>query len=96
MQTKTTSGNLTLNGRDLLKGALMAALAPAVTIIYQSIATGAIVFNWGTIGMASLAGGLSYLIKNWLSPAAIIVDAPKETVQAVKDGATQVKLETKP
>lgn len=57
-----------LNLKDVLKGLLLAVLTPAVLIIEQSLEAGSLVFNWQHIGMASLAGGVAYLVKNFFTP----------------------------
>jgi hypothetical protein len=59
---------LDLGKSDILKGILMAFIVPAVTIIKQSLDAGAWVFDWKVIATASLAGGLGYLLKNFLTP----------------------------
>lgn len=59
----------TLQGRDWLKGLLMAVLTPAIVIIQQTISEGQLTFDWQTIGMAALAGGLAYLSKNLFEPS---------------------------
>lgn len=59
----------TLQGRDWLKGLLMAVLTPAIVIIQQTISAGQLTFDWQTIGMAALAGGLAYLSKNLFEPS---------------------------
>ena len=61
------SNFLSLNWKDILRGLLMAVLTPAAWIIQQSIDAGTLTLNWKQIGMASVAGGLSYLVKNFLS-----------------------------
>lgn len=58
---------LSLTGTDFLKALLMAVLAPVLFIIQQSIAAGALTFNWHQIEMAAIAGGVGYLIKNFFS-----------------------------
>lgn len=58
---------LSLNGKDILKGLLMAVLTPVVLIIQQSLEAGNLTFNWKQIGMAAIAGGLAYLVKNFFS-----------------------------
>ena len=58
---------LSLNGKDILKGILMAVLTPAVLIIQQSLEASNLTFNWKQIGMAAIAGGLAYLMKNFFS-----------------------------
>lgn len=62
-----------LNKHDLFKGILLAILTPAVFIIEQTINAGSLTFDWKTIGMASAAGFVGYIIKNFLTP----LEAPK-------------------
>jgi hypothetical protein len=57
----------TLKTRDLLKGALMAVLVPAVYIIQTSLDAGVLTFNWKQILIASISGLLAYLIKNFFT-----------------------------
>ena len=57
----------TLKTRDLLKGALMAVLVPAVYIIQTSLDAGVLTFNWKQILIASVSGLLAYLIKNFFT-----------------------------
>jgi len=59
-----------LNLKDLLKGLIVAVLAPAIVIIQQSLDEGVLVFDWKQILMASLAGAGAYLLKNFLSNSA--------------------------
>jgi len=63
------SEQFSLNIRDILRGLLMAVLTPAVFIIQQSLDKGELIFNWKQVGIAAVAGGVAYLIKNFLSPA---------------------------
>jgi len=39
-----------------------------VLILQQSLEAGVMVFNWKAIGMASVAGGFAYLVKNVFEP----------------------------
>lgn len=68
-----TSGLFSLNLQDLGKGLIMAVLVPVVTIVEQSIQAGSLIFNWTSIGMAAAGGGLAYLVKNFLTPAQIVI-----------------------
>jgi len=61
------SNFLSLNWLDLGKGLLMAVLTPVVVIIQQSIESGSFTFDWKSIGVASLAGGFAYLVKNFFT-----------------------------
>ena len=90
--TITTSNQFTLNLKDVIKGLLVAVLTPVFTIIMTSLNEGELVFKWKLIGATALAAGLSYLLKNFLSTSEIVVKAPQETIQAVKDGDATVKV----
>ena len=57
----------TLKTRDLVKGALMAVLVPAIYIIQTSLEAGVLTFNWKQILIASISGLLAYLIKNFFT-----------------------------
>ncbi len=61
------SNFLSLNWRDIAKGLLMAVLTPVVVVIQQSLESGIFVFDWKSIGLASLAGGVAYLVKNFFT-----------------------------
>ena len=53
--------------KDLFKGLLMAILTPALLIVQQSLELGSLTFNWKQIAMASIAGAVAYLVKNFLT-----------------------------
>lgn len=54
-----------LSWLDIGKGVVMAILVPALLIVQQSLDKGELTFNWKAIAMAAVAGGVSYLIKNF-------------------------------
>lgn len=60
-----------VNTKDILKGLLMAILTPAVLIIENSLSAGSLVFDWKSIGMAAIAGGFAYLVKNFFTPPTV-------------------------
>lgn len=62
-----TSNFLSLNLRDIAKGLLMAVLTPVVVIIQQSIEAGVFTFDWKSIGLAAIGGGVAYLAKNFFT-----------------------------
>ena len=67
MATKTiVSKKGQLQWRDIVRGTLIAALTSALLIVQQSVDAGLLVFDWKSISMAAIAGGVSYLLKNWL------------------------------
>jgi len=95
MKTITSSGPYSLNLRDILKGLGIAVLTPVFTIIMTSLNAGSLTFDWKAIGVTAAAAGLGYLLKNFFTPAQIVITgAGKETVEAVKSGesvATVIK-----
>jgi len=75
---------LKLNLNDIFKGLLMAVLTPVVVVIQQSLEAGVFVFDWKSIGLAALSGGVAYLVKNFfttkpLEPQSILgTDRPND------------------
>lgn len=61
------SNFFSLNWRDIAKGILMAVLTPAVVIVQQSLEAGVFTTDWKSLGLASLAGGVAYLVKNFFT-----------------------------
>lgn len=55
---------LSLGARDFLRGLAIAILTPIIVIIQQSLDAGILVFNWKTLLVSGIAGGLAYLLKN--------------------------------
>lgn len=74
----------TLNLHDLVKGLLIAGIAGAWIVIYQSLGIwiNGDVFNiiWQDVARAGVSGVLGYLSVNLLSPAKIIIKA-KELIK---------------
>jgi hypothetical protein len=64
-----TSSLFSLNFQDLAKGLLVAAGGAVIAAIETSVQAGQFSFNWKTIGGVALAAGLSYLTKNFFTPA---------------------------
>jgi len=96
MATVTGSKQFSLNGRDIVKGFVMAVILPVLNVIQQSIEAGSFVFDWKRIGLLAAGGFVAYLIKNFLTPAEItITNVKNETAEAVKDGTADVKFVTK-
>lgn len=71
MKKITASKRFTLDWQDILKGLIMAILFPAFLTIQQSLDAGRWDFDWKNIAMASIAGGVGYLIKNLFSPPTV-------------------------
>lgn len=72
MSKKVISKQFSLKWRDIVRGFILAVLTPALLIIQQSLEVGSLTFNWHQIGMAAVAGGGAYLIKNFLEPTKAI------------------------
>lgn len=55
---------LTLNTKDFIKGLLVAVLSAVVTIVYNTIQTGSLEFDWKAIGVTALTSAIAYIMKN--------------------------------
>lgn len=92
----STSSFGTLNVRDLLRSLSMTVAASVITTIYATIQGGGFAaINWSHIGEVAVTSGLGYLVVNLFSKSKIIVNAPKETVQAVKEGEAVVNVSSR-
>lgn len=69
------SPQFAINWNDVLKGLIMAIGTPVLFVIEQTVNSGTVTFNWKEIGMAALAGGITYLTKNFLSKPAAVSDS---------------------
>jgi hypothetical protein len=67
-----TSSLFSLDFKDLGKGLLVAVGGAVIAAINSSIQAGSLAFNWKTIGGVALAAGLSYVAKNFFTPAQTI------------------------
>jgi hypothetical protein len=70
-----TSLLFTLDFKDLGKGLLVAIGGAVISAIETSVQAGSLTFNWKTIAGVALASGLSYLAKNFFTPAQTITPA---------------------
>ena len=96
MTTTTTAGVFKLTLNDFWKGAIVATISAPVTIILESINAGKFTIDWKHILMISVAGFLSYMVKNFLTPASINIQTDPATIEKVKDGVLEPKLVTPP
>jgi hypothetical protein len=55
---------LNLNTKDFIKGLLVAVLSAVITILYNTIQTGSLDFDWKSIGVVALTSALAYIMKN--------------------------------
>lgn len=70
-----TSSLFTLNLKDLGKGLLVAVGGAVIATIQTSLQAGSLDFNWKLIGTVALAAGISYLAKNFFTPAQTVTAA---------------------
>lgn len=87
---QTTSNQFSVNAIDIMKGLLMAVLTPVFLIMIGSLEAGSLTFDWKNIGIVALSSFLTYVLKNFLSPARIVI-TDKATVEAVKEGDKEMK-----
>lgn len=93
--TVTTSGLGKLNWRDLIEGLKIAAILPALSIIYTSIENKSFNIDWTLVWQTAAFGAIGYLIKKITTPAQVILkDVKPDTIDAIKDGAAEVKIHT--
>lgn len=92
-QTTTSSSQFTLNTRDILKGLALAVITPVITIVIDTLNQGSLTFDWKHIGVVAITALLAYLMKNFLSPAQIVIQNPdKADVKAVEQGNAQATV----
>lgn len=70
-----TSNLFNLDFKDLTKGLIVAAGGAAIAAVQNSLQAASLTFNWKAIGLTALAAGLSYLTKNFFTPAQIVQNA---------------------
>lgn len=58
------SSFLTLNTRDFVKGLFIAVITAVITVVYTTIQTGTLSFDWKTISTTALSAALAYIMKN--------------------------------
>jgi len=71
-----TSPLFRLDLRDAAKGLIVAVGGAVITLIENSISAGTFQLDWKKIGMAALAAGLAYLIKNFFTPSQVVTPVP--------------------
>jgi len=64
-----TSNLFSLNLRDLGKGLLVAVGGAVIAAVETSFQASSLTFNWRSIMGVAIAAGLSYLGKNFFTPA---------------------------
>jgi hypothetical protein len=59
-----------LNSTDFIKGLIMAVLSTVITVVYQTVEAGSLVFDWKSIGTMALTSALAYIMKNLFTNSA--------------------------
>ena len=54
----------TIKLSDFWRGLIVAIATTPLTIIYQSVSAGTLIFDWKVIVTTAIAGGIGYLLKN--------------------------------
>ena len=55
---------LNLNNKDFIKGLIVAVLSAVITIVYNTVQTGSLTFDWKAIGLTALSSAIAYIMKN--------------------------------
>lgn len=93
METKTTSAQFNLNWGDAVKGLILAVLSAVLTMVYATLETGSMDFNWSEIGRTALITTVAYLLKNFVSPTQVVVTkVPDSVTEKVQKGTAQVQI----
>tara|TARA_R110000868_G_scaffold131960_1_gene342347 strand:+ start:589 stop:807 length:219 start_codon:yes stop_codon:yes gene_type:complete len=58
---------LSLNSIDFVKGLVVSVFSAVITVIYTSLQTGSLSFDWKSIGITALTTALAYLMKNFIT-----------------------------
>ena len=66
-QTIMNSTFLNLNVNDFIKGLAVAVLTSVLTIVYNTLQTGSLAFDWTAIATTALTAAIAYLMKNLLT-----------------------------
>jgi hypothetical protein len=92
MNTTTTSNFLSVNFKDTLKAFILAVGTPVLYLVQEKIPG----WNVDPYVKVALAAGVSYLIKNFFTaPEIVVKNVHPEDMEAVKQGAAEMKLTAK-
>lgn len=96
---QVTSKQYSINWKDTLKGGLVAAIMSVATIVEEALRAGGFAaIDWAMVGSIAFGTFMSYMIKNFLSPAAIQKTVTNEEVEKLKPAieAGTVDIAAKP
>jgi len=78
MRKKKTSKLFSLDWLDAAKGLLVAAITAALTAILETLEAGTLTISWKKTLIVALVAGISYLIKNFLTPQKVVAKATND------------------
>jgi uncharacterized MnhB-related membrane protein len=91
--TTTSSGQFSLNYKDLLKGLVLAVISAVLTALLPLLQAGDFKLNWALIGTVAATTAVSYLLKNFFQAPTVIIENPsKSVVEAVKNDEAEIKV----
>jgi bacteriorhodopsin len=61
------SSIFTLNKADFIKGLIIAVITAIITLLYNTVQTGSLTFDWKAISTAAASAALAYIMKNLLT-----------------------------
>lgn len=61
------SSIFTLNKADFIKGLVIAVLTAVITLLYNTVQSGTLAFDWKAISTAAVSAALAYIMKNLLT-----------------------------
>jgi len=61
------SSIFTLNKADFIKGLIIAVFTAVITLLYNTVQTGSLTFDWKAISTAAASAALAYIMKNLLT-----------------------------
>lgn len=77
-----------LQGRDWVKGLVLAVLSSVFAIVQVALDAGSLDFDWKTIGIAAVSAALGYLSKNFFETTKVVEvkqgEAAKEIIEGLK------------
>jgi hypothetical protein len=86
MENQTvTSPKFAINWKDSLRGLLVSVGTAVLVIVQNSLDAGDLKFNWKQIGIAAVAAGVTYLVKNFFTPASLQIPISNEAAKLSED-----------
>ena len=96
MATQTqTSGFLSLDLKDAVKGLVTAVITAVLTGVYNALTTTPVSLNWKEIITVGVTAGIGYLLKNLFTPSQIVVKGTNDD-SGLNSGDTPPVPPTKP